>query len=60
MEIAPEDLRVDVMRMMGGGPCGVRITHIPSGTVVGVDDQPSTEENRERALFLLREQLGAV
>lgn len=59
MEIAPEDLRIDVMRMMVAtrAAFGLRTS---LGTVVEVNDQPHTEENWERALLLLREQLGAA
>jgi hypothetical protein len=47
VEIVPEDIRVDVIRTIGGGACAVRITHVPTGTAVTVDDQPSISENRE-------------
>ena len=58
MDISPEDLRIDVARMVGDGPCAVRVTHRPTGTTVQVDDQPSTEANRDLALAQLRDKLS--
>jgi protein subunit release factor A len=59
MEPRPEDLRIDVIRVADGNPCAVRITHLPTGTVVRSADEDSIEGNRERALLLLREALAA-
>ena len=58
VEFAPEDLRIDVARIVGGGPCGVRVTHAPTGTTVWVDDQVSTEANRDLAMSRLREKMS--
>ena len=58
-DIEPSDLRIDVMRMADGLPCAVRITHLPTQTVVMADDQVSTEANRDRAMELLRDALSS-
>lgn len=58
MEFAPEDLRIDVATVVDGGPCGVRVTHLPTGTTVIVDDQDSTEANRDAALGRLQEMVS--
>jgi protein subunit release factor A len=58
VDLSPEDLRIDVARMVGDSPCAVRVTHSPTGTTVQVDDQPSTEANRDLALARLREKLS--
>ena len=58
VEIAPEDLRIDVARMVGVGPCGVRFTHTPTGMSVSVDDLVSTEANRDLAMSRLLAKLS--
>jgi len=60
VEIEPEDLRIDVAKMVGGGPCGVRVTHVPTGTNAWADDQVSTEANRDLVVARLREKMSEI
>jgi peptide chain release factor 1 len=64
VEIRPEDLKVDTFRSSGAGgqhvnktESAVRLTHIPTGTVVACQEERSQLKNKQRALALLRSRI---
>jgi peptide chain release factor 1 len=64
VDINDADLKIDTMRAQGAGgqhvnktESAIRITHMPTGTIIFVQDERSQHKNRARAMSLLRSRI---